>query len=162
MAAGPERREARRFEPPPWERDRFEELAGRDREQERTAQDLPAAEEAPPTGEREDAASPERRAEPAPVGEKPPSAELDAMLLALKAEEPEALEGAWKVGLAAAVFMATLGLMLVVWGAVALARAGGAGAAGVMGSAIMTVMGALFAALGVWLGVRSLRQRGVL
>ncbi len=153
MAPAPDKREARRFEPPPWERDRFEELA------KRSEQQAPLADENPKPAAAE--AVEQAREGEVPREERVPE-NLEAMLVALRAEEPEALSEAWKVAAGASLVVITIGLMLVVWGAVAMARAGSAGAAGVMGSAIMTVMGALFAALGAWLGVRSLRQRGVL
>lgn len=171
MTPDPERREARRFEPPPWERDRFEELEKRTRAEDQSSEQRVAPATEPKTGQ--DTEEVEKRSTESDPGsgdgagsgssrEGSSADEVEAMLIALRSEEPKALEGAWKLGMAASVFVTTLGLMLVIWGSVAMARAASAGAAGVMGSAIMGVMGALFAALGVWLGVRSLRQRGVL
>jgi hypothetical protein len=87
---------------------------------------------------------------------------VEAMLLALKAEEPSAVESAWKFGLIASVLVGTIGLMLVIWGMVALARSVGSGPAGIMGATIMSVMGGLFVGLAAWMGARSLKQRGVL
>ncbi len=159
----PEKREARRFEPPPWEREQFEELARRRADEREKATSAPTSEEmAPaPTGERE--SDPVSGGSTTTASEKGADPEaFDMMIEALRKEEPEAAPGAWKIGLAAAVLIGTIGLMLVVWGAVALARAGPAGSAGVMGSMIISVMGVLFVALGAWAGLRSLRQRGVL
>jgi hypothetical protein len=84
------------------------------------------------------------------------------MLVALKAEEPPAVQGAWKFGIVAAAFVGAVGLMLLIWGMVALARSAGSGPAGVMGATIMSVMGGLFVGLAAWMGARSLKQRGVL
>lgn len=164
LTESPQKREARSFEPPPWERDRFEKLAERKRQAEQ-----PPVEEPESGGEAEAEFGPqaggsaeEPIAGPGEEADPLAAVEVEAMLLALQEEEPGSLESAWKIGAAASVVVVTIGAMLVVWGAVAMARAGSAGAAGMMGSAIMSVMGALFTALGVWLGVRSLRQRGVL
>jgi len=159
MANGPQRREPRRFEPPPWEREQFERL-----ERERARDVVPVAPEVAPDAEaRPEPATPEPKPsatepEPGPAG--PPG--VDAMLLALKAEEPSAVEAAWKFGLAAAVLVGTIGFMLVIWGMVALARSAGSGPAGIMGATIMSVMGGLFVGLATWMGARSLKQRGVL
>lgn len=158
MAYGPQRREPRRFEPPPWEREQFERLDRERARDEQPSEPAPAAlaesvsapvgqEAAEPATEREDVA---------------PSPGVDAMLLALKAEEPSVVAGAWRFGLVAAALVGTIGLMLVIWGMVALARSAGSGPAGIMGATIMSVMGGLFFGLAVWMGARSLKQRGVL
>jgi hypothetical protein len=159
MAQGPQRREPRRFEPPPWEREQFERL-----ERER-ARDVPAEPERDPSAAPETEAPRAVEPEPEPVGrraEPPEVPGVDEMLLALKAEEPPAVESAWKFGLIASVLVGTIGLMLVIWGMVALARSAGSGPAGIMGATIMSVMGGLFVGLAAWMGARSLKQRGVL
>jgi hypothetical protein len=172
MAHGPQRREPRRFEPPPWEREQFEQLErerkGREqraREAAEAARPAPAqAPPSPPTTVDVAGAQPVQEPASAPQGS-PEGADpvrVDAMLVALKAEEPPAVQGAWKFGLVAAAFVGTVGLMLVVWGMVALARSAGSGPAGVMGATIMSVMGGLFVGLAAWMGARSLKQRGVL
>jgi hypothetical protein len=158
MAQGPHRREPRRFEPPPWEREQFERL-----EQER-ARDVPPAQPEPDPSVAPETEAP-RTVEPEPIArraEPPEVPGVDAMLLALKAEEPPAVESAWKFGLIASVLVGTIGFMLVIWGMVALARSAGSGPAGIMGATIMSVMGGLFVGLAAWMGVRSLKQRGVL
>jgi hypothetical protein len=159
MAHGPQRREPRQFEPPPWEREQFERL---ERERAREAP-APVAEPGPPQAVPE--AEPPAVTPTAPAAspaEAPEIAGVDAMLLALKAEEPEAVADVWKYGLVAAAFVGTVGLMLVIWGMVALARSAGGGPAGIMGATIMSVMGGLFVGLAAWMGARSLKQRGVL
>ncbi|MBE0416328.1 MAG: hypothetical protein IBX63_01005 [Coriobacteriia bacterium] len=154
MVYGPQRREPRRFEPPPWEREQFERF-----EQEHAPATPRAAPESPfarPLGAEAEVPVPELAV---PQTEAPG---VDAMLLALKAEEPAVVEGAWRFGLVAAAFVGTIGLMLVIWGMVALARSAGSGPAGIMGATIMSVMGGLFVGLAAWMGARSLKQRGVL
>ncbi|MDF1542050.1 MAG: hypothetical protein RQ731_03025 [Anaerosomatales bacterium] len=158
MAHGPQRREPRKFEPPPWEREQFERL-----ERERT-RDAPPRERDPeePVADALAPAEPEAAGPAAERQEAPSVPGVDAMLLALKAEEPSAVEGAWRFGLVAAALVGMIGLMLVIWGMVALARSAGSGPAGIMGATIMSVMGGLFFGLAVWMGARSLKQRGVL
>ena len=194
MADQSHRRSAKPFEPPPWEKEQFEELA---RERERAAQAAAEAEAAAAQAVAEAAAeheqaeeqssAPERPAEPAavaagaaPKDEKPveasPSVDtseesgedglgdprVDAMLMMLKAEEPDTVSGIWKVGMVAGAFLAMMGLVLVVWAGVALARTLEAGPTAYLGAGIMGLMGAGLVALGVWLIVRSLRKQGVL
>lgn len=163
MVDVPEKREVKPFEPPPWEREAFERLA---REREREAR-RDAPQESPPNlGE---PAEPESGAEMVAAAVEAVSAadgaaapQVDVMLMALKDEEPDALEGVWKVGLGSALFIGALGLMLLVWGAVALARTLEAGPAGWMGSIILGLLGTGFLSLALWLGGRSLRKQGVL
>ncbi len=167
MAQGPHRREPRRFEPPPWEREQFERLERERAERERreleeaAARAKAAALEQPPA---EPAGSPvaaaPRRVAP-PVAAGPDEARVDAMLAALAVEEPPAVSDAWRFGLIAATFVGTVGMMLVIWGMVALARSQGGGPVGIMGALIVSVMGGLFVALAAWMGARSLKQRGV-
>lgn len=158
MAHGPHRREPRRFEPPPWEREQFERL---ERERAGDAAPAPPEPEAPTLPEAVSGTG----ARPEPAAREPEPAGLpgmDEMLLALKAEEPPAVEAAWKLGLVVAVLVGTIGIMLVIWGMVALARSAASGPAGIMGATIMSVMGGLFVGLATWMGARSLKQRGVL
>ncbi len=166
MTGIPEKREPRRFEPPPWEREQFEDLARRKADEQEEAgkeeSSAPSEEEASslPAEEPGQELAEQQMRPPGAKEEIPPEA-FDMMIAALREEEPGATAETWKVGLAAAVLMGTIGLALVIWGAVALARTVGAGPAGVMGSAIMVIMGGLLVALSVWMGQRSLQQRGV-
>jgi hypothetical protein len=90
-----------------------------------------------------------------PVDEK----QVEVMMLELKAEEPAALEGAWKVATAAGVVVALVGAVLGIWGAAAVARLG---PAGVLGGMVLVLFGLAFVGIGGWLVFRALRQRGVL
>lgn len=175
MAQEPQGREPRRFEPPPWEREQFEELERKLAERERAAAQELESETA--QGDIPEPAQPQE-AEPEPPGEAAPkadaqrgapiadrpaaSSEIETMFLALKAEEGRSGGGIWKLGIAAGVFVGTIGVMLVIWGTVAMARSQGHGPVGTMGAMIMSLMGGLFIGLAAWMGLRSLRQRGVL
>lgn len=157
MAQTPQRRQPRRFEPPPWEREQFERL---EQERARAAETQRAERQEAP--EPVAPATPHREPKPGITPPKPDEIGIDEMLMALKAEEPAAVEGAWRFGLIVAGFVGAVGLMLVIWGMVALARTAGSGPAGIMGAMIMSVMGGLFVGLAAWMGARSLKQRGVL
>ena len=168
MAQGPQKREPRRFEPPPWEREQFERLEQERRERESREQEAARAATVRTRASSPETAGPQasdegHAEEPgAEAGAGPDAASVEMMLSALKAEEPPAVAGAWRFGLIAAAFVGTVGLMLVIWGMVALARSAGGGPAGIMGATIMSVMGGLFVGLAAWMGARSLKQRGVL
>ncbi|HET6497879.1 MAG TPA: hypothetical protein VFH17_02340 [Coriobacteriia bacterium] len=156
---GGQRREPRRFVPPPWERERFERL-----ERERHAASPDEREDRPDPAEAVRAAIPAPSATGAPesgsVSEGPDSAQVDAMLAALRAEEPAGVRDAGKVALIVSGFVGVLGIMLVIWGMVALARSAGGGPAGIVGALVMSMMGGVLAALATWLGARGLKQRG--
>ena len=189
----PPRREARTFEPPPWEKDQFERLAKERSAQgaaERAAAEVltegqdaasePAQEvgvvEAPTVAVDTDAVGAEKSApEPglsdSPLGSAAPSsrhsgghvdeAQLAAMLAGLRAEEPPAMAGAWVIALISAMVMGAVGLVLVIWGIVALTRTG-LGPAGTMAGMVLLAFGLIFLGACAWLGLRTLRQRGVL
>lgn len=171
------KREAGQFEPPPWEREQFEELRRRRQEQERLEQ-LAASEvvpeEQPPGTElqpaetardaevsQEDVASDQRMKEK-PSREGTDEKMMAAMLLQLQAEEPARNEALWKIGIVFSVGATAIGLVLLTWGIVAMVRTGSLGATGVVGSTILMAFGGLFVGLGIWTAVRSLKQRGVL
>ncbi|MDP2183395.1 MAG: hypothetical protein Q8K99_12605 [Actinomycetota bacterium] len=162
MDDSPGRREASKFEPPPWEREQFEEL-----------QRLRTEEERGPEAEEPQAAVPDREqpgevAESAAVAavakEKPTvdEAETERMLAILSVEEPPTHRGFWRIGLAASAFLVVLGGVLMIWGIVGLMRTIDSGPAGVLGGSIMITMGAGFISIGAWTAYRSLQQRGVL
>jgi hypothetical protein len=100
-------------------------------------------------------------AEPAPAPAKEPvdEKEVALMMLELKAQEPAALEGAWKVALASGAVVGLVGLVIGIWGAVGIARLGSAGT--VVGM-VLIGFGLAFAGIGGWLVFSALRQRGVL
>ncbi|MDY0087672.1 MAG: hypothetical protein RBS78_03890 [Coriobacteriia bacterium] len=168
MAQEPSVPESKRFEPPPWEREQFEELERKLAQRARAAEQSAEVEVAdagergedarrresppsePPTPEKEDGATTSRAR----------GAEIETMLMALKAEEGPAAGEVWKLGLTASAFVCAVGVMLVIWGTVALARTQGRGATGTIGAMIMSLMGGLFIGLAAWMGLRSLKQRG--
>jgi hypothetical protein len=178
-----ERREARTFEPPPWERDQFERLA-REREREKAAEEA-ARKPAEGAGLDRDASGEHATTEAKPTATAPfpwqdaeasgdtrhgeigateaavDDRQIAAMMIGLKAEEPPALGNAWVVALMSAIVVTAVGFLLVVWGLTEAARAH-SGPTGAMGAAILLLFGLGFGALGGWLGFRTLRQRGVL
>lgn len=172
------KREAGQFEPPPWEREQFEELQRRRQEQDRLEQasehvaapveQTPIVEPQPNMAAREDEASPEEVVSKEPQTESPPRETgaddkmMAAMLLQLQAEEPARNEALWKIGIVFSIGAIAIGLVLLVWGFVAMVRTGSLGATGVVGSTILMAFGGLFVGLGIWTAVRSLKQRGVL
>jgi len=157
------RREPKRFEPPPWERDQFEQLEKKRSEHEAPTTDAegtPGGEGQPTeTGERPQGTA-RHESGPAPEAELDPVM-LDEMMFQLRAEEPSATSGLWKVGLAAAAVMLAVGAVMMVWGIVALRTTKGAGATGTMGASILLLFGGVFVAITVWTAIRSYRQRGV-
>jgi hypothetical protein len=181
----PPRREAKKaFEPPPWERDQFDELARRkEADQEvvsETAEEdaiTVALEEA--TVKASDGTTGAPSAAPiGPVGTERPSARkavwsgaaldpeedprVEAMLEVLKSEEPQFGKQLWKVSLAAGAVLASVGLVMTVWGIFAIAATGRAGAFGSLGGGILLAFGLGFVGVGGWMAFRTLRQRGVL
>jgi len=180
----PPRREARRFEPPPWEREQFERLARERAEQEAAERELAAklaadgaarepesAETSADAPARAVAAeqvadvpsAPASSAPPASAGPKP---ELDEkhvarLMLELRAEEPRLLTGAWMVGLGSGLVLALAGFVLAAWGGFALSNSR-LGQLGKLGGGILIVFGIGFVGTGGWLIFRALRQRGVL
>jgi len=171
----PPRREAKKaFEPPPWEREQFEELARR-REDEHVVEG--------PTVEGE-----ETFAAAEPVGEMPPAVievgpsakgpgltpqpvegpspeedpRIEAMMIGLRNEEPAFGSEIWKAGIASGVVLASVGAVLIVWGVFAIAAASRAGLIGLLGGVVLLVFGFGFAGVGGWMAFRILRQRGVL
>ena len=176
----PERREAKQFEPPPWEQDAFEGLAQNRGE----GHEAEAAAEAPkPLGaivpevvpEAELASEPEPEPEAAPTAgqgpdakaEEPPAvseAQMLEMMAALRAEEPRATESYSKLSLWLSALTGALGVVMLFWAMAMLvsASARGTGRVGVLGGLIVGIFGALFIGLAMWVGVRALRDRGVL
>jgi len=167
----PPRREAKKvFEPPPWEKEQFEELARR-KEAERIAAEAlaaAAAQQQIPAQPVQPAASqeaypqeaqpvaPQQAASAAPVAQ-PPMVEraqgagegeaakedprIEAMMLGLRNEEPSFGEDVWKISVGAGAVLAAIGAVFVVWGIVALAATRGAGFAASFGGVVLTVFG---------------------
>ena len=180
-----ERREARQFEPPPWERDQFEkhkrEQAEREAAAEAARAKVLAQQEAEQAAEKPDelpgigAASATGGAvgagalgagEAGKASQEVHKAEIDEkqvalMMLDLRAEEPAALEGVWVVNMMAGVIVLLVGFASSIWGATALARRG-LPVAATLGGFILLAFGLGFLGLGGWLIFKALRQRGVL
>lgn len=135
------RREPRKFEPPPWERDAFEELKRR-KEQEQAERELEEALARARTADvQSEARQPEalEHAAPAPLklSEEEGASEdgkprlderqVERMLIQLSLEEPKATQHVGAFANAVAAAMAAAGLGFVVWSAVLFARTRTAG-----------------------------------
>lgn len=147
-----EKREARSFEPPPWEREAFDELDRR-RASEREAQELLRTADRATRSTQADSVQQEQQA--------PDEQEIDWMLASLKAEEPKARDLS-SVGVAVGVVIALLGVGLVATAATQLRGLGGAKGFGGQFAGGLAVFGLFFMGIGGWLVFRTLRQRGVL
>ena len=101
------------------------------------------------------------RAGAAQTGGQVDEARLAEMMMGLRAEEPPELTGAWAVALGSAIVLAAVGIVLLIWGIVALTRPN-MGPIGTMGGMVLLAFGLIFMGACVWLGLRTLRQRGVL
>jgi len=143
------RKEPRPFEPPPWERDAFERLE-RERAVRRPLEEEPTA-AAPPTAEPAEAEWAERELDaliraPAPDATAAsgvvPEAQVAAMLVGLRNEEPQGHREYTGVVNAVAGLLVAGGLALVIWAAVLLGKTGpDAGWLGATTSALMMVWG---------------------
>lgn len=152
----PERREPKRFEPPPWEREVFPAGAPE------------SAEEAPPAEviAGQEGVEPEPEVEkPGPTAKPPSEAEIIELLAGLAQEVPDTSRMITNATLASVIGLTAFGMVLLVWGMAAFVRAGAAEAgAGLArtGAATMGVFGAGFIASAMWLLYRLMKQRGVL
>lgn len=144
------RKEPRPFEPPPWERDAFERraaeraarepLGGERAQDEAPAADEPAEAEwaAAELGALLRAPAPDAAAAPGGV----PEAQIAAMLVGLRNEEPQGHREYTGVVNAVAGLLVAGGLALVIWAAVLLGGAGADGGwLGATTSALMMVWG---------------------
>ncbi len=141
-----EKREARRFEPPPWEREAFEAFARRKAE-ERQALETSGDAAATPKQEPKTAAA----AAPA-VDER----RLQAMLLELGREEKTSTSHIEAVSRAASVVTGIAGIGMVI-GGISILQAAGTKSVAVMGGGALSVFGLCFAGMAVWVWVRSNR-----
>ena len=173
----PPRREAKKpFEPPPWEKAQFEELARR-KEAERVAAEAISGAVAvqAPTAATTPGASQEAGGVPsdaAQATESPPAAQegvaieedprIAAMMIELKSEEPSFGRELWRVSIVAGAIVAAIGAVFMVWGVVAIVATRRAGVTGSIGGLILLVFGLMFFGVGAWIVFRTLRQRGVL
>lgn len=188
METTPERRQAKRFEPPPWERPQFDEL---EQQRLRQEQENAAAAEAlrlaqARLAEETDAASPagnvaaeqpggaggvETVADASSsVGRRPVKEVVGPqglterqMLLMLKAEEAPASRGVTTAATVISGLVVVFGAVLMIWGIVAFfATRGATDQRGTWGAATMIVFGMLFMGLGAYQGYKTMQKRGVL
>ena len=187
-----ERREAKKFEPPPWERDQFDELARQRAEREAVAaQEAEAARaqaEADAAWAAAEAAAAEDGAGETPAGtvvsepmlaadatvaqvaEAPDAGRqaatdeprVEQMLAELAAQEPKAAGSYWKTNVIVGSGLVIFGSVFLIWGIAGLVAAKGAGVAGMLGGTVMLIFGAGFVFGGMYVVVKNLRQRGVL
>lgn len=146
-------RTSKPFEPPPWEKEQFEELARRRRASEQPGAVEPVHRVVHEAGVSEVTTGPKENVLPA---------EADLLLSRLRTQESGSSESLWKTGLVLTSGVAIIGVVLVVWGITGLATIGETGAAGATGGSIMIFFGLFFVGVAAWLGVRIMRKRGVL
>ncbi len=166
----PRRREAKRFDPPPWEREAFEQL------ERRSAAEAGEQGEAGPKSEESVEVAPQlARESKAPVGQgssekegvaeaKPEIEEKRVleMMAQLAGQEPAMHDKTWKPAIFLAMLAVALGCVMTVWGVAAMVRASETGLTGVAAALVLIAFGVGFVAVAVWMTVRTLRQRGVL
>jgi hypothetical protein len=177
----PSRREPQAFEPPPWEKEAFQELerrrapeeaAGEDGEEGPIGSEVPqdeseseAADEASVDKDseaRRTAAVDEAARPSGSEGAGVPHSVVLEMMAGLAAEEPRATEAYSNVALATGLFLGALGGVLVVWSIAALVGSRTTGWIGQVTGAGLGLFGVFFFGMGVWLLYRTLKQRGVL
>lgn len=172
MGDSTERKVPPGFEPPPWEREQFEELARRrEQQQAEPEEQSPAGAqgESPPgetlssTGTAAGSQTEKKSHGGDPAETTPPLDDkmVDALMVQLRAEEPPAEGPLWRAGIFFAIFMTAIGIALSIWGVAALVRTSDS-QIGVAAASILLIFGAAFVGLGIWTAVRSLKQRGVL
>ncbi|MDP2400729.1 MAG: hypothetical protein Q8M66_02010 [Actinomycetota bacterium] len=176
MTRTPDKRPAKQFEPPPWERSQFEELQKSRRAEEDDAhieQEISRITEDSETNARTELSAQSAAvvtaasSDAVPITPAPPVSEptdvdpaVLEMLVKLSAEEPPPSEAIWKVGLLSSLTVASLGVMMLVWGIIGLVSAASESPAGRMGGVILMTFGAGFIGLAAWMTNRSLKQRG--
>jgi hypothetical protein len=167
-----QRRHKPTFEPPPWEREQFEELARRKQEEAviPLVPDVrePADEDLTGLAENivvvaEDS-TPEAGAESEPEDEAPKLDEkqMALLMMRLRAEEPRPEKVYWKAITASGVVCVLVGLFLTTWGVVVAVTPKKPGPVGVIMVVGLVGFGLGFLGGGVWLILKSLRQQGVL
>jgi hypothetical protein len=169
-----QRREKPTFEPPPWEKEQFEELSKRKKEAEAESAGAvtpePVATQA--SGERPPDASltgpeadePEAATATVQGGEGKPlldEKQVELLMMGLRAEEPLPEKEYQRVSLAAGVVSALIGVLITTWAVVGLSALRG-NPAGWFFVLVLLIFGLGFMAGGGWLVFRALRQQGVL
>lgn len=178
MADRAGRRDPRSFEPPPWEQAQFQELAKL-----KTAEPVVTPEEPQVHATIADAdtslitpgavadeviepqSPPTEAAGPIQTGDSGSAVDEAAMLemmAKLAADEPPVVQSIWQLAIIASTVLGSIGLMMVVFGAVGLARTARTGLTAVLGGSTLISFGIGMIALAVWMAVRTLKQRGVL
>ena len=161
-------RDSRTFEPPPWEREQFDELR-RQRELEQAQRDPVARQGAAPQPqgtESERAAAPPRGdpaqvGTPANPGTPPAPTEVDLMMMRLSDQEPDVSAPLRLAGLVLAGIVAVVGLATVIAGVGGMVlQAGRGGPMGTAAGFAVVAFGTLLMAGGGWLTIQTLRQRG--
>ena len=177
------RHEAKRFEPPPWEQDQFEELARKRAEAEVQAdadaaaevltedRTAPALEQQAVSGSaaaiegEPDAAARQQEAlvpSAAAEGDRLDEARVTEMLAQLASEEPPAAKAFWKTSVVVGTGMVVFGAVFLIWGVAAVVAARKTGAVGMFGGSVLMLFGAGFVFGGLYVVVKNLRQQGVL
>jgi hypothetical protein len=151
-----QRKEPKRFEPPPWEREAFDEIQRRRAEQDA---DVEIAEAVSGLGKEEGEGEAALPAREAPVLDEQ---RVNAMLLELAATERQSHKRFERLNLVLMAVTAAIGIVLAVWGGAALSRAKQIGQVGILGGLGLMFFGALFFGVAAWMAVRQLRQQGVL
>jgi len=141
------KRAPKEFEPPPWEREAFEEFARR------RASETENPLQAPMT-------APEKPAVKAVLDEQM----VDGMLVQLGMQQHEDVSASvWKVGIGAAVLLFLMGTWAALFSVVALSKTfKEGGMLALLSSSLVGMIGLGMLGLGVWLGVRSYNKRGEL
>ena len=154
-----QRREKPKFEPPPWEREAFDQLARR-----RAQAGAEASEDAPaPAGSTEVAVPPvvgeavPETAASAPEAAPPDDAQVELMLRQLR-EQEERAPGTERMAQVAGVVTGSIGAAMAVLGLVELVRS--RGGLGFFGGMTVAVFGLGSLALGVWVWMGSRRVKG--
>lgn len=160
------RRVPRTFEPPPWERDQFEELARRKAEEaaQRAAEAAVVQESVPPATQESmpaaqagtgDAAA----ASAADEKERPviDQAKIDAMVLELAGQDRPVVHEIKRFGRYAAWVLTSVGVVILGLGVVLAVRGGTQGLAG---AGMVVTVGVFVIGFAVWLGFRAGRGQG--
>jgi hypothetical protein len=170
-----EKREPRKFEPPPWERERFEKLERQDSDHGRTTEpDEGPADESAGAEDDEISAllSAQTRARAEATGSGGPSDEpatdqdlertMSEMLAGLSAQEREqgSTVDTRRIGYGVALLLAFFGTALGIWSIVAYVRTSNAGILAVSGSCIVGFMSLMMLVAAGWAVTRANKSRG--
>ncbi len=172
-----QRRDKPSFEPPPWERDQFDELSKRKAEEQAEFEVEQPVE--PVAGEQESTAAEtagehqgsertetdaETDAEAAGESERPvvDAKQVEVLLMGLRAEEPRPEVTFQKITVIVGVVAALVGLAIATWGVIVLVTPAGSAPGAVFLASSLLLFGLGFMGIGAWVVYKSLRQQGVL